>query len=285
MGKGKVILAICLAAAPFGMAQTASRIGVVSTDGCGYLGVQIRDVTPADVKDLNLPKETGVYIERVEPETPADKAGLAEKDVVIEYSGLLVLSVRQFQRMVADTPPGRTVEITVVRQGQTLRKSAEIKERESALGCLGERGFRIFSGGEGWGSSTPRGRDFRLEWIPEKLKDIEVLVRPRTRLGIRGVDLTEQMGEHLAVPGKEGVLVIEVTADSPAAKAGVKAGDVIVAVNGRSVENVSELTQKLGEGDQELDVIRDKKGLKLKAAIEPRGVRRTPVKAKEATKL
>jgi S1-C subfamily serine protease len=117
------------------------------------------------------------------------------------------------------------------------------------------------------------------------LKDIEVLVRPRTRLGIRGVDLTEQMGEHLAVPGKEGVLVIEVTADSPAAKAGVKAGDVIVAVNGRSVENVSELTQKLGEGDQELDVIRDKKGLKLKAAIEPRGVRRTPVKAKEATKL
>ena len=72
----------------------------------GYLGVQIRDVGQADVKKLRLPQETGVYLESVQPQTPAAQAELREQDVLVGYAGVPVLSVRQFQRLVSETPPG-----------------------------------------------------------------------------------------------------------------------------------------------------------------------------------
>ncbi len=77
------------------------------TGGGSYLGVGIRDVASEDVGKLGLPHERGVYITDVQEGSPAGEAGIQEADVILEYSGIPVLSARQFQGMVADTPRGR----------------------------------------------------------------------------------------------------------------------------------------------------------------------------------
>ena len=232
----------------------------------GYLGVNLRDVTAQDVKDLKLPREAGVYVERVAEGSPAEQAGLAAKDVVLEYAGMPVWSVRQLQRMVADTPADRQVEIGLIRNGERVKKTAKIGEAEAPLI-------------EGFGN---QGRNFRFQ-MP-RIPDMDnfnfqvepfgrnrggVVVNRRPLLGIQGTDLTNQMAEYLGVPGKEGVLVMEVRPDSPAAKAGLKAGDVIVAVNGKTIEGMSELSSGVREGGElSLDVVRDKKRQSLKVTIE-----------------
>jgi len=231
----------------------------------GYLGVNLRDVTPQDVTDLKLPKEAGVYVERVAEGSPAEKAGLAAKDVVVEFAGMPVWSVRQLQRMVAETPPDREVEIGLIRNGERIRKTAKIGESDAPVV-------------EGFGN----GRNFRFQMpqIPD-MDNFDFQVQPfgrgrggvimnrRPLLGIQGTDLTAQMAEFLGVPGKEGVLVMDVRADSPAAKAGLRAGDVIVAVNGKSVESMTELSSEVRDGgDLSLDLVRDKKRQSLKVTIE-----------------
>ncbi len=231
----------------------------------GYLGVNLRDVTSQDVKDLKLPKEAGVYVERVADDSPASRAGLAAKDVIVDYAGMPVWSVRQLQRLVADTPPDREVQIRLIRGGERLQKTAKIGESDSPLA-------------ESWGNL---GRNFRLQ-IPRvpDMEDFDLQVQPfgrnrggvvvarRPRLGIQGSDLTDQMADFLGVPNKEGVLVMEVRADSPAAKAGIKAGDVIVAVNGKAVDSMSELSSVIRDGELTVDLVRDKKRQSVKVTIE-----------------
>jgi len=232
----------------------------------GYLGVNLRDVTSQDVTDLKLPREAGVYVERVAPDSPAETASLAAKDVIVEYAGMPVWSVRQLQRMVADTPPDRQVEIGLIRGGERIRKTAKIGESDNPVV-------------EGFGNL---GRNFRhqIPRVPEIEEEFDLQVQPfgrnrggvvvarRARLGIQGTDITGQLAEFLGVPNKEGVLVMEVRADSPAAKAGIKAGDVIVAVNGKSVDGVGELNSEVRDGELTLDLVRDKKRQSVKVTIE-----------------
>jgi membrane-associated protease RseP (regulator of RpoE activity) len=92
------------------------------------------------------------------------------------------------------------------------------------------------------------------------------------RLGISIEDLDTQLAEYFGV--KEGVLVKSVTDDSVAAKAGLKAGDVITSINGRKVYDTSDITRALdrveSNGELSLEVMRDKKPQTLKGKLEPR---------------
>ena len=210
-----------------------------------YLGIQLRDITSSEVDPLDLPQEARVFIVRVEEDSPAAEADLREGDVIIQFGPISVSSVRQFQRLVSETPPGRQLELTLIRDGQRTSSGVRLDEREpSQQYYLLERGGDILRGlRDWWGTEPPRG--------PRSS------VRPR--LGIRGQDLTDQLGEALGVPDKEGVLVMEVTPDSPAQKAGLRAGDVITSVNDHPVSTVSELSRYLQSGSVELKIIRDKR--------------------------
>jgi membrane-associated protease RseP (regulator of RpoE activity) len=92
----------------------------------------------------------------------------------------------------------------------------------------------------------------------------------RGRLGVNVQDLTPELAAYFGV--KDGLLVNSVQADTPAAKAGIKAGDVIGTVNGKAVASSSELVKELAdkEGEVTIGVTRDKKALSLKATLEPR---------------
>ena len=221
----------------------------------GYLGVQLRDITASEVDNLDLPQEAGVFIVRVVEEGPAAEADLREGDVIIQFGPLPVLSVRQFQRLVSETPAGRKLELTLMRDGKRSSQEVTLDERQpsQSYGYL-ERGGDMLRGLRDWFRTEP-GRESHSS--------------DRPRLGIRGEDLTDQLGETLGVPDKEGVLVMEVTPESPAHQAGLRAGDVIVSVNDHPVKTVSDISHHLESRSVELGIIRERR--KQEVTVEIRG--------------
>jgi serine protease Do len=259
------------------------------------LGVEIRDVAKDDVASLKLPSQAGVVIDAVTKDSAAEKAGLKPKDVLVAYDGETVRSAQQLTRLVRETAPGRAVKIAVLRDGKRLDVEAapaepadetvsviinpdqmrgDVEKRMQDLrGQLNQYQFqrRVPRPGED-------GLRFKMErppdneafrWFGREGEPFELLLAPaRGRLGVTVQELTPELATYFGV--KDGVLVAGVTADSPAAKAGIKAGDVITTVNDKPVTNAEELVNQLGEkpGDVTVGLTRDRKPLTLKATIE-----------------
>ena len=249
------------------------RPNVMVLDGRGaQLGVMISDVAAKDA--------AGVRIDEVSPDSPAEKAGLQEGDVVIEYDGERVRSARQFTRLVQETPDGRTVKIAVMRNGQKQVVDATPDDRASFdLGIDAdrlrddiERGLRDFR-------FEPPVFDFRFDdrgprrfeyRLPEMVMPF---MGPRGRLGVTVQSLTPELEEYFGAKNG-GVLVSSVAQDSAASKAGLKAGDVITSINGERVADTGDLMRQLRDlsGEVTIAVLRDKKELTLKTVIdEPKG--------------
>jgi serine protease Do len=226
----------------------------VSLDGSGWLGVQITEVTPEKVKELKLPAERGVLISEVDADSPASKAGLKANDVVTEFNGQRVEGTAQFRRLVQETPAGRTVQLTVWREGKSQSVSVTLGERS-------RRGFRI----EPNISVGPRIRipDFRFE-----LPEISLFRGPR--LGISGENLDGQLGKYFGAPDGQGVLVREVTSGSPAEKAGLQSGDVIIRVEGNRVKTLSDLREQLNANREKdkVSVLVIRKGAETTFSVE-----------------
>ena len=247
------------------------RPNVMVLDGRGaQLGVMISDV---DGKEAQ-----GVRIDDVNPDSPAEKAGLREGDVVVEYDGERVRSARQFTRLVQETPDGRSVKIAVMRNGQKQTFDATPESGVASNFAFGidpdrlrddiERGLRDFR-------IEPPQFDFRFDdTLPRRFEyRVPDMVLPfmgsRGRLGVTVQPLTPDLEEYFGAKNG-GVLVSSVAQDSAASKAGVKAGDVITAIDGRSVNDQSDLMRELGDvsGEVTLSILRDRKEMTLKTTIE-----------------
>jgi serine protease Do len=103
------------------------------------IGVELREVDADVARERKLPAVEGALVESVEAESPAAKAGIKQGDVITSLDGERVRSVRQLQRLVGDTPAGRPVKMTVVRDGKKVDLSVtpEAAEGPFALGRLG----------------------------------------------------------------------------------------------------------------------------------------------------
>jgi serine protease Do len=231
-------------------------------DGPSWLGVETREVTSENAKELKLPAERGVVVGRVAPDSPAVKAGLKEKDVITEVNGQRVEGSAQFRRMIHETPAGRTVQLTVWRDGRAQTLS-------TTLG-LAVDGPRVRANME------PGTFAFRIPDLPEvpeipqmELGNGGMMMFPgaHPRLGIDAEDLSGQLGAYFGAPEGEGVLVRNVNAGSAAEKAGVKAGDVITSFNGDRIRSLSDLREKLAAKNDEkpakLSVLRNKSEVTL----------------------
>lgn len=235
----------------------------------GFLGVYIDEVTAEKAKELNLPGEYGVIISRVEPESPAAKAGLKENDVIIEYNGIRVEGTLQLNRLVRETPPGRTVTLRIIREGKRQDVKATIGSRESVWRSLP---FRI------------EGPDFSLTLPEIRLPRVELRVSSYSRLGVSVQSLTRQLGEYFGVADGRGVLITSVAPGSPAERAGLKAGDVITAVDGKEITSPYTLTRELSrrEGTVTLTIIRNKQQQTVTVEIQqPSSTRARPAVTEE----
>jgi serine protease Do len=269
--------AIAAAIAPPLQGQTRitpkARAVQVFTGG-SRLGVSIRDVEESDSKTAKA-SGAGVIVEEVATDSPAEKAGIRKGDVIVEFDGERVRSVRQLTRLVQETPAGRTVPAVLQREGQRTPVSV----------TPSDDGRFSFQGFDDLGSF---GRELRLAVpkiapptppsppTPPMVWDFDGLVG-RSRLGISIEPLSTQLAEYFGT--KDGVLVSSVSDDSAAAKAGIKAGDVITNFNGSAVGDPQELRrriQSLNDGDEfTVSVMRDRKPLTLKGKAERPERRRT----------
>ena len=241
---------------------------VLGDGGASWLGVESQEITSEKAKELKLPAERGVLLERIVPDSPAAKAGLKDNDVVTEINGQRVEGAAQFRRMIHEIPAGRSAQFTVWRDGRAQTLSVTLGKSEEH--------------GNMWFKTAPRAFSFQLPNIevPEvaPMPDMDwggygVLAGSRPRLGIDAEDLSGQFGAYFGAPDGEGVLVREVNPGSPAEKAGVKSGDVITSLNGERIRSLGDLREKLAGKREEktvkLGVLRNKSEVSITVELPP----------------
>jgi serine protease Do len=217
---------------------------VSSTDEGGWLGVEIAEVTAEKAKDLKLSAVRGVIVDGIEPDSPAAKAGIKEKDVITQYDGQPVEGAVQFRRLIRETPPGRSVTLEISRGGSVQNISVELGDRTDVYVRKMKGKMRDFGGA--YSFSMPN---------VEELPDMPEVMDPRTPvLGINAEDLTSQLGSYFGAPNNAGVLVREVRPGTPADKAGLKAGDVITKLEGKEVRTLADLRAQLREKSNQASV-------------------------------
>jgi serine protease Do len=251
-----------------------------SAGGGARLGVVLEDVGADDLSRLKLAEERGALVNEVAAGSAAEKAGLQEGDVILSYQGERVGSASQLRRLVRETPPGRRVAIEASRGGAVQRLTASLEARNGefddsfhfnvpmppvpplppmpSLGHLFEEG--------------DRGR--RL------LRRDRFVGRPG-RLGLSYQELSGQLARYFKV--EDGALLVtDVEEEGPAARAGVRAGDVILKLGGKSVTG-GEALRTLGDAPDgsEVTITLQRDGGTLDVAVTPRRDKR--VRAPRAT--
>ncbi len=257
IGVAAAVVGALLAAAPADAQQQRFPDPLVLVGPGSAIGARVREVTADEAKTAKLEAPTGVYIVEVDPNTPAERAGLKSGDIVVEFDGEHVRSVRGFSRLVSETPPNRTVKATIVRGGtRTTLDVTPINSERLAMNRVTPDLPRP--------PARPNPPTYRFRAEPFRLPDTPQLAPPPPRLGIELSPIDGQMSDFFGVSA--GVLVSSVDRDSPAARAGLKAGDVVTAVNGHAVRQPGEMSNEVrnATGPIELTVVRDKKEMKVR---------------------
>jgi serine protease Do len=224
-----------------------------------YLGVNLAEIDSNRAKELKLKEDYGVEITRVEENSPAEKAGIKPGDVVLEYNGQRVEGMEQFGRMVRETPAGREVKLTISRSGAMQTVAAVLSSRKVRFPTNFPQGFEM--------------PEFHMPDIPQ----IYTATRS-SMLGVEAEPLGSQLAGYFGV--KEGVLVRSVLENTPAQKAGIKAGDVITRLDGMAVTTPSELSNAVRAANTKknysVEVTRDRKPVTLTVNVEDRSERLIP---------
>ena len=245
-----VLLGTAALVAP--MAGQGPKVMRVSAGGSSFIGVMVQEIDSERSKTLKLGEEAGVEITRVEPDSPADHAGLKVGDAIVEYNGQKVEGMEQFSRLVHETPAGRDVKLDIVRNGTPQVVTAKVGARRSTP-------FAAMP------APAPADRlEFHMPDIPRSFMSWR-----SSALGIECESLDGQLAQYFGV--KEGVLVRSVTKGSAADKAGIKAGDVITKIDDAKVAAPSDLSSRIRSmrgRSIPMVLMRDRKEMTLSVAID-----------------
>ena len=235
--------------------QTFSLFGQSGING-SHLGVSLKDIDADRARVVNLGEPRGVEVVGVEDGSPAEQAGIKTGDVLLSYNGENILGAQQLGRLVSETPRGRKIKIEYWREGKvstvtaiTAGLAAVQFPSQGELQLMKMQGFSSFE------SSFPM--PFMV-W--------------KTPFGIECESLDSQLAEYFGV--KHGVLVRSIVKDSPAAKAGVRAGDVVTQIGDHSVYEPKDITSYIRAERRSyyplsLEVTRDHKSIAVKINQAP----------------
>lgn len=249
-----------------------NRVFSFAFGGGSYLGIEIKEVTKENYSELGLSEVKGVSITKVLENSPAEKAGLKAGDVIVGFDGASVTSTKKLTRLIGEVAPDHSVDMTVIRGGSEIRLSVTVGKRDMPGWSSGNFVFpevpdAPFPPDAPGAPVAPDAPDVPLIEMP----NVQIFPRgdgnfvwstgPRRTIGVGVSSLSEQLGEYFGAEDGKGILITSVEADSPAARAGLKAGDVIVEANGKAVNGSGDLVRTLNtekEGDVTLTVIRDR---------------------------
>ena len=181
----------------------------------GWLGIGIQELTEELATQFGVKPDDGVLVGNVMKDSPAEKAGLKTGDIIQEFNAVKITNVRQLQREVAQGAVNAPAKVKVLREKQPLTLTVVLGEQPTETAAAPSEG------------QTP--------------------TETAERFGFTVQDLTPALREQLKVPAGIGVVVSGVDDDGPAAKAGLRAGDVIAEVNRERVRNATDVARLLGQ--------------------------------------
>ena len=185
----------------------------------GWLGVSIQPVTPELAKSLKLSETAGALVSSVTEGSPAAKAGLKPGDVILEFNGERVARADRLPNAVATTAVGREVPLAVVRDGNVMKLTVKVGEQAESREAASEA------------AKVP------------------------AALGLTVEPVTPRLAREMGLRDERGVIVRDVEVDSPAAEAGLRAGDVIVEVNRQAVHNAVDMHRQIDRQEKGTPVL------------------------------
>lgn len=199
----------------------------------GYLGVTIQDLTAELAKSFGLDDTRGVLVSQVMPDTPAEKAGMKQGDVIVSLNGKPVDASASLRNEVAMTVPGSTIKVGVIRDGKSKTLSVKVEKMSEDM------------------LTSSRSEDM-------------------SSLGMSVATLTKDLAKQYGFENESGVVITGVDQGSAAARAGIKPGMLVKEVNRRPVKNVKEFENALKKGGKKpvLLFIKDDRGSHF-VAIDP----------------
>ena len=200
-----------------------------------WLGVSIQEVTPELAKSFDLKEKKGALVSQVVSGSPAEKGGIEQGDIILEFDGKEVSDAKDLPRIVASTPVQKTVTVKLSRHGKVLDRQVKVGEMEEKA---------------------------EVSKAPPSHKS----------LGITVQNLTPEIAKGLGLKKETGVVVTRVEPGSPAASGGIQTGDVIREVNRKSVKDVEDFVQKIekAKGQDNVLFLIQRGQMNLFAAVKPK---------------
>ena len=183
----------------------------------GWLGVSIQEVTPELAKSFSLDKNKGALVAEVFKASPAEKAGIEQGDIILQFNGKDIAESKELPRMMAATPVGDTVALKVLRNGKTITCQVNAGEMQE--------------------------------------KEVASLDTPRESLGLTVQNITPDIAQELGLEKAGGVVVANVEPGSPASDVGIQPGDVIQGVNRKPVRDVDDFVVKIEKAGKQENVL------------------------------
>jgi C-terminal processing protease CtpA/Prc len=283
-------------------------ISSVQRSGGAYLGVYLGDVNEDRARELSLTELSGAVIGRVEEGSPAAKAGLQENDVILSFNDQRIQNRAQFHRLLLEASPGKQAALKVHRAGRTQdvevilgqRRIASVDDRRrlfsesDALLALAEErrkqaeelqkqgdaeaARRLFEEEKDLRDESTRQRTFVERLLHEgKIQESDATRRPgiafnlnRVQVGVNVSPLNAQLAGYFNAPN-ESVLVTEVRAGELGERAGLRAGDCIVSINGESIKSASEMNRLVNQkntGEVEFIIVRERTEQSIKIKLD-----------------
>lgn len=260
MTKTRVVSGVLVASAALLLAFVPG-VRAASDDGTPWLGVYTQRLTN-DLREGLSYNGSGVLVNRVVPDSPADRAGIENGDVITRVDGRDATSPDVLADLIRSHHVGDRVDVRVVHDGSTRILKVTLSGRGD------EEGENEAPNVQRWKSDNGQTYDFDFDDNDNGNGTVHVFrgldqlpmvsLSGRGRLGVRIESLTRQLGDYFQVPDGNGALVTEVVEDSPAEKAGIKAGDVITKLGSHHVDDADDLMRAVSdaEGDVSVTLVR-----------------------------
>lgn len=237
-GAWLALFGICAAAQPPNILHST---WLLHSSSQSYLGVDIHDVDNDRATALKLKEARGAEIVTVDHDAPANKAGLKVHDVVLEMNSKKIENADQLRRLLRETRAGHTVHFLIVRDGQEQKISVEMADRANVEANAWSNHFSVPDPSEtatADGLMPPSSSRFGSSFFG-------VFTPNSVYVGVEVDVLSTQLASYFGVSDGTGLLVKSVDDNSPAATAGLKAGDIITRVNNQNMASRSDWVKTL----------------------------------------